>query len=218
MVYKVSIHYAPTIFTVLIFLIGLMIGIIVENYRLSSIRKSISESEIRWNDARLLNYYFINLEKNNCDLAFEENLEYNEKIYSYGKVIEQAIEASRFTPELEQEWRRYTLLQVQFLFGSIELKEKCNLDYSIVIHLFKKKNLTSEEEINNKLQSAILLDLKEKCGRKMMLVPLTADVDLLVVDYIVKRFNVTTYPSVIIDEKVFQGLTPKEELEKYLKC
>jgi hypothetical protein len=215
---EIKIHYAPAILTIFIFLIGLLIGIIFENYRLANIRKSISESEIRWNDARLLSYYIANLEKKDCELAFEKNLEYNEKIYSYGKEIEQAIEASRLTPELEEGWRRYTLLQVQFLLSSIELKEECNLNYSIVVHLFRRKNTTYEEEINNKLQRSILLDLKEKCGRNMMLIPITADMNLIVVDYIVKKFNITTYPSVIVNQKVFQGLTKMEELEKIVKC
>jgi protein-disulfide isomerase len=72
--------------------------------------------------------------------------------------------------------------------------------------------------MNNKLQRSILLDLKEKCGRNMMLIPITADINLIAVDYIVKKFNITAYPSVIVNQKVFQGLTKMEELEKIVKC
>lgn len=214
-----KVYLKPAIITLFIFLIGVMIGIAIDNYRLSSARKSISESEIRWNDARLLNLHLEKLGKDYCNLSLEENLAYNDEIYQYGRKIEKTIDAMRFTPEIEQEWRRYVLLQTQFWFNSIELKEKCEFDYHNVVHISRKKNLTTDEEINNKLQNSILIDLKEKCGRKMMLVPLTADVDLMVIDSIIKRFNITQYPAIIIDEKfVLQGLTTMGELEKYVEC
>ncbi len=219
MAHQIKMHIKPAILSVFILLIGVMIGILVDNYRVSQIRESISESEIRWNDALLLNLHLEKLGKNYCDLAFDENLNYNDKIYDYGRTTEKRIEATTFTPELEQEWRRYVLLQVQFWFNSIDLKEKCGFDYYNVVYISQKKNTANAEEINNKLQSSALLDLKEKCGNKIMLIPLTADADLTVIDAIVKQFSITEYPTVIIDEKyVLQGPTTIGELEKIVKC
>jgi hypothetical protein len=214
-----KLYLKPAIFTVFIFLIGVMIGIIIDNYRLSNARKDISESEIRWNDAQLLNLHLEKLGNNSCNLALEENLVYNDEIYKYGKTIEKTIEVTRFTPEIGQEWRRYVLLQTQFWFNSIDLKEKCGFDYHNIVYISRITNSTSQEEINSKIQSTILLDLKEKCGNKIMLIPLTADVNLIVMDSIIKQFNITSFPAVIIDEKyVFQGLTTMEELNKYTGC
>jgi len=212
-------HIKPAIITIFIFLLGLMIGIAIDNHRVSQVRKTISESEIRWNDALLLNQHLENLGNSSCDLALEENLKYNNAIYTYGRQIEKIIEATTFTPELEQEWTRYNLLQVQFWFNSIELKERCGFYYHNVVYISREKNTTNGEEVNNKLQSSVLLDLKEKCGNKIMLIPLTGDVDLIVMDSVIKQFDIIEYPSVIIDEKyVFQGLTTIEDLENIVKC
>ncbi len=219
MVDQMNMHIKPMILAIFIFSIGIMIGIAIDNYRVSQVRKSISESEIRWNDARLFSLHLEKLGNSYCNLAFDENLNYNGEIYKYGRGIEKTIDASRFTPELDQEWRRYVLLQVQFWFNSIDLKEKCGFDYHNVVYISRKKNSTNTEEINNKLQSSILLDLKEKCGKKMMLIPLTADIDLMVMDSTIKQFSITEYPTVIIDEKyVLQGVTAKEDLERIVKC
>jgi hypothetical protein len=219
MAYQINIHIRPAIIAIFIFLIGLMIGIAIDNYRVSQVRKTISESEIRWNDALLLNQHLEKLGNISCDLALDENLKYNDAIYTYGKQIEKTIEATTFTPELEQEWTRYNLLQVQFWFNSIELKERCGFDYHNVVYISREKSTTNGEKIDNKLQSSILLNLKEKCGNKIMLIPLTADVDLIVTDSVIKQFDIIEYPSVIIDEKyVFQGLTTIEELENIVKC
>lgn len=207
------------IFSLFIFLIGIMVGIWIDNYRISSIRSSLAETDIDSNDARLLSSYLQRFGKDYCAVALEQNLAYNNKIYQDGREIEEKIDANIFTPEVEQEWRRYTLLQVQFWLNSIELKDKCDFDYHNVVHLFREKNATREEEIDNKVQSSVLLDLKEICGRKMMLIPVTFDTNLIVVDAVAKQFNIKEYPAVIIDESsVFQGLTSKETLNSLLDC
>ncbi len=205
----------PTIF---VFLIGIMIGIWIENYRLRETRKALSEFEIIWNDAQLLNKYLEKMGNESCDLAFQQNLIFNDKIYKKGLEIEKMLKANLFTPEIIQEWTRYVLLQIQFWFNSIELRQRCNLDYHTAVHLYNIK-ISPIEKAENDVQSAVMLELKYKCGAKMMLIPLTADVDLIVVDSVLKKYNITKLPAIIIDEKyVFQGLTSLEQLEKIVKC
>jgi len=216
---KMNAYYKAGILTIIVFLLGAVFGIWLDNYRLSSIRETISQIDVNWNDARLLNVYFGMLGKNYCNLALEENLLYNDKIYKEGLEIEKAAEANRFTPELEQEERRYTLLQTQFWFNSQELKDKCNFTYNNVVHLYKQEDLTVGSDMDNKLQSSILMDLKEKCGNKIMLIPLAANLNLTIIDTITKQFNITTYPAIIVDEKtVFQGLTSLDSLEEVVHC
>lgn len=208
------------IFALLVLLIGIMIGIWLDNYRIDAIRNSISDSDINWNDVRLFDSYFKILGKNYCNSSLEQNLAFNDKIYSEGKEIEKRIESNSFifTSELEQEWRRYNLLQVQFWLNSIELKNQCNFSYHNIIYLYRiedKKNGNPDE----KTQSLVMLELKDKCGNKMMLIPLTSDINLIVIDSIIRQFNITKFPAVIIDEKtVFQGLTSLESLQKVVKC
>lgn len=214
-----NVYLKAVVPTVFLLLIGIMIGIWIDNYRLASARKAVSESEIDWNDAQLLHIYLGNLGKDDCELAFNQNLEYNNKIYEKGMEIEKVMKANVFTPEVKQEWKRYVLLQTQFWFNSIELKERCDLQYQNVVHLYRLENLPQEEFINNKVQSSVLLELKERCGNKIMLIPLTTDLDLVSVETIVKQYNIEQFPAVIVDEKyVFQGLTSLEELMKVVNC
>ena len=207
------------ILSLLVFFIGIMLGIWIDNYRLGSIRSALSEADINSYDARLLNSYLQNFGEEYCNVALEQNLAYNDKIYEEGRKIEDKINANIFTPEVEQEWRRYTLLQTQFWLNSVELKEKCGFDYHTVVHLFRQKNITRTEEINNKVQASVLLDLKDQCGNNIMLIPSTVDTNLIVVNAITKQFDVSEYPAVIIDESfVFQGLTTSDKLNELLQC
>ncbi|MEM5829015.1 MAG: hypothetical protein QXL09_03215 [Candidatus Aenigmatarchaeota archaeon] len=166
----------------------------------------------------MLNLYFQKLQKDYCELALEQNLAYNQKIYQEGLEIEFAEKANRFTPELIDQKRRYILLQTQFWFNSIELKERCNFTYHNVVYFYKHKNLTRKEVIDQKTQAAVLLDLKEICGNKIMLIPLAADLNLTVIDAIIKQHNITEYPTVIIDDIVLQGLRSLDELKELVEC
>jgi hypothetical protein len=220
MVDQMKTYLQAGVFAVLVLLIGIMIGIWLDNYRIDSIRNSISESDINWNDVRLLDSYFKNLGTGYCNLSLEQNLAFNDKIYSEGKEIEKRIESNSFifTSDLEQEWRRYNLLQVQFWLNSIDLKNQCKFGYHNVIHLSRIEDKKSGSP-DDKTQSLVMLELKDKCGNKIMLIPLTADVNLIVIDSIIRQFNITKFPAVIIDEKtVFQGLTSLDTLQKVVNC
>ncbi len=214
-----KVYIQAGILSLFVFFIGVMIGIWIDNTRLGNIRSALSEVDINSYDARLLNTYLQRFGKEYCDVALEQNLAYNDKIYEDGRKIEDKINANIFTPEVEQEWRRYTLLQTQFWLNSVELKEKCGFDYHTVVHLFRQKNTTTAEDINNKVQASVLLDLKDKCGNKMMLIPITVDTKLIVVEAVAKQFDISEYPAVIVDESfVFQGVTTKDKLNELLQC
>jgi len=217
-----NIYFKTLLLTVFVFILGAIFGIWIDNYRLAEVRTVISQIDVSSNDARLLNLYFGRLGLlggENCQLALDQNLIYNNKIYEEGLGIERAIEANKFTPELENEKQRYVLLQVQFWFNSIDLKAKCKFDYSNVVHLYEEKDISNEETAENELQSSILLELKQKCGNKIMLIPLETDLNLTVVDTITKQYNITKYPAIIINEEtIFQGVTPLADLENAVGC
>jgi len=213
-----NVYIKAAILTILVFFSGLILGIWLDQYRLQDVKKRITSLDVSWNDARLLYTYFQKIEKDYCELAFEQNLAYNHKIYKEGLEIELAEKTNRFTPELQEEKRRYVLLQTQFWLNSIELKEKCNFTYNNVVYLYKQHNLTRDEVIDQKTQASILLDLKERCGNKIMLIPLAADLNLTIIDAIKNQYKIEKYPAIIVDNIVFQGVTTLEKINEVTKC
>lgn len=211
-------YLKAAILTCLVFFAGLIFGIWIDQYRLQSVKERLAALDVSWNDARLLHLYFQRLEKDYCDLALEQNLIYNDRIYREGLEIEYAEKANRFAPELIDQKRRYILLQTQFWLNSLELKEKCNFNYNNVVYLYRQMNLTKEEAINQKAQSNVLLELKERCGNKIMLIPLAADLNLTIIDAMTKQYKINEYPAVIIDDMVFQGIKSVEELNEITQC
>jgi hypothetical protein len=214
-----SIYIQSLIVSILIFLSGIMTGIWIDNYRVSMVRKELLESSVYWDDSLFLTKYMDFFGKNSCELSLDFLLLFNEKIYKRGKEIEKIIRQNVFSPEMIEEWKKYTLLQANFWMNSVELKRKCNFTYHTVVHLqqFFAKNPSEISE--NRAQSTIMLNLKEMCGNRIMLIPLTVDLNLTSVDIVLSYYNITKLPAVIIDEKyIFQGLTPLEKLKELCGC
>ena len=221
MVYKIkkNIYLESLVIAVAIFLIGIMFGVWLDNYRVSKIREELLRDTIFWDDSLFLSKYSKLYGEDFCNESLKLNLAYNAKIYERGESIERAIKENKFTPELREELKKYTLMQAQFWINSIELKEKCNFTYHNVVHLQQFYPRTLEERVDNNAQARIMLNLKEKCGSRIMLIPLVADLNLTTVDAILAHYNISKLPAVIVDEKyIFQGLTSIDEINKYTGC
>lgn len=213
-----NIYAKAVIPTLLLFLIGMMFGIWLDNFRVTTAKKGISESEIDWNDAQLFNAYFRSIGVGLCNSALEQNLAYNEKIYEHGLQVEKVLKNNVFTPEVLQEWKKYNLLQVQFWLNSVELKKECVFDYHTVVHLDRLHPKSTVEEVGSRIQIQILLDLKNKCGNKIMLIPLDADLNLISIDAIVNQYSIQQFPAIVVDENiVLQGFS-LENLSNVIKC
>lgn len=207
------------IVTIFIFFSGIMVGIWIDNYRVSKVRKELLSDTVFWDDSLFLTKFTQLYGGNSCQEALKMNLLYNQKIYQRGKEIEDAIKLNKFTPEMKEELKRYTLMQIQFWLNSIELKKKCNFTYHTVVHLQQFFPKTEESRVENKAQSNVMLNLKNECGGKIMLIPISVDLNLTSAQAILLHYNITKLPAIIIDEKyVFQGLTSIDTLRKYTGC
>jgi len=214
-----NIYLQALVLTILIFLSGVMFGIWLDNYRLSSIRQTLLAESIFWDDTLFLTRYSKFYTKDLCNKSLELNLLYNQKIYEKGREIEEIIKRNIFTPEIKEELKRYTLMQAEFWLNSIELRKSCNLTFHTVVHLQEIFPKSIEAISDNKAQANIMLSLKEKCGNKIMLIPLNADLNLTSIDAILYEYNIKKLPAVIIDEKyVFEGLTSFATLNEIVQC
>lgn len=202
--------------TLVFLLVGFFFGMWFDNIRAQEIKEELSDIDIMWNDARLQSiYYEIFPNGELCDSALKGNLEFNKKIYEEGQKIDRYEKINRFAPNLITQKKRYALLQMQFWFNSIKLRERCDYNYSTVVYLYSHYNQDLSRV--QKVEGTLLYQLKEKYGSKMMLIPLPGDLGIVSVDVIKSKYNITKFPAVVINEKyVFEGLVNKTQVEGVL--
>ncbi|MBN2014698.1 MAG: hypothetical protein JW778_05915 [Candidatus Altiarchaeota archaeon] len=212
-----DVFWKAFVLTLIIFVIGVFIGMWIDNSRVEEVREEYKGMEISSNDARMQSLYYqiFRNSSNFCEPAIQENLRFSEKVYAEGLRIDEYEKVNKLAPSLIIDKRRYVLLKLQFWFNCIELKRNCNASYSNVVYFYSHYNTSMEENVH----SAVLMDLKEKCGRGMMLIPLPIDLDIATIDIIKKQYNITVTPTILIDERVkLEGLQSKTDLGEYVRC
>ncbi len=217
MVIQSDVFWKAGLVTMVIFLLGVYTGYWLDSGRVEQIRKEYKEMDIRWGDAKLQAMYY-NVFKNSsnfCGPAIEENLKFADRIYEDGVRIEQYEKINKLTPSLITEKTQYILLKLQFWLNSIELKKTCNANYINLVYFYSHYKGTIQESV----QGAVLLDLKNKCGRNLMLIPLPLDLNITTIDIIKEQYGIEKTPTILIDENIkLEGFQTKNELEKYITC
>jgi len=201
------------ILTIVVFLLGVFLGYALERNRVNDIEEQFQIIDLNWDDARLQSLYYQNLEPRFCDSAIEENLDFADKAYQEGLKIEEYEQANFLTNDLELEKRKYALLKVEFWLNSIVLRNKCDADYINLVYFFKNKP-DLETEAKQNTQSEILKELKEKYGKKLMLIPLPIDGDISMINIMETTYNISIVPTILINEKrKLEGLQSLDELD-----
>jgi hypothetical protein len=209
------------ILAALTFTAGLLVGVWLEGQRIEDIKAGLSEADLLFNDVRLQSFYHESFPTDEmfCEAAIAANLIYNERIYNDGKLLEAAEAAGKFsTEELLLQRKRYALQQLQFWLTTLQLKERCNANYTVLLHFWTYNLTDPSRRVEEQLQAAALLQLKEQCGPALMLSNVPVDLGLISVAALVNGNNITRTPAIMIDRTVLLGVQNLEKLGKYVSC
>lgn len=135
--------------------------------------------------------------------------ELGSKIDQYRQVTEEFAE-DPFYLQQKAEFNRREALYLSTLEG---LKKRCSINQTVVSYFYRKKELCPDCDP----QSFVLYDLKkelEKQGREneIALFSFDADLDIVPVGLLIKYYNITEYPCMVIEGKPYCGLYDKEAL------
>ncbi len=200
------------VLTCLVFVIGLMAGILIEASKVTFLEKKLKELEISKTDSEVKSSMLSLLNANPCE-AFEYEVEkLIPKVSKFGEELE-VFEATR--KGSYQEYlalkKEYTLMNLRYWMFVKSLKEKCNYSFVPILYFYSNKNCPACKD-----QGYVLSLLKKKYPKKVMIFAIDGDLDLESVSLLKKVYNITAYPSLIINGRVYKGLKTTSFLEKII--
>jgi hypothetical protein len=204
------------ILTLIIFNLGIFMGYMLENSRVSKINALSIDSELELLD-QMTQKNAINLLDLDCNTLVEENVKFGDKIFKEAQQIGKYEDANKIGTEIIIQHKRFDLLRSLFWMNSIEIKQKCNSDYHNVIYFYQYNGPSMEQKSKQAFFSNLLTNIKEKEGSNMMLIPLSADNNITSINLLLKKYNITELPTILIDEKIkLTEVNSSSEVEKYL--
>jgi len=204
------------ILTIIVFNIGIFMGYKLEASRLDKINEWYLQSEMELLDQRIQKDAFEFIEFN-CDSLVQENINFADRIFNEALVIKDYEDANKINSDIVLQHKKYDLLRTLFWINSMRIKEKCNSDYHNLVYFYQYNNPTINQESKQKFFSNLLIQLKEKKGNKIMLIPIAADNNIVAINLLVEKYEINEFPVILIDEEVkLTDVNTIEDIEKYL--
>ncbi len=203
-------HLIALLLTLSIFIIGFLLGYSLQGERINYIQLVGKEQRLEFDSLQLQSLYVRSLlQDENCAAigkALERNVDTLEKTRAR---IESFIKDNRGIEEYNLLKREYTLEQLRYWLLARETKAICKQDVLSVLYFY-----ASEDVCNDcRTQGSILTNLKNQFQDKVLVFALDASFAQEPVIALVKEsFNVTSLPTVILEDRSFTRFTSQDVL------
>ncbi len=204
------------IITLLVFLVGILFGMFVDNERFAYQNK---QSEIQRLDyeSLQLQYLYINYiaEQNETCTALSKALE--KTTSELGDLLDKVLSVKDQNPirnpDYENIYRSYLQSNFKYWILAERAKEKCNFQSVIILYFFSEKNCEICPE-----QGVVLTYFKKKFGENVLIFPVNVDLgqEETFIGLITSSYNVNTLPSLYIEGELYQGVVSKQDLSEIL--
>jgi len=152
-----------------------------------------------------------------CQDFVNENINFGDEIFQEAQQIQKYEDANKINGDIVFQHKRYDLLRTLFWMNSIVIKQKCNASYNDVVYFYKYNNPSIEQDSDQKALSNLLIELKNKYGNNVMLIPIAGDNNISSINLLMEQYSITQLPAILINEKIkLTQINSMSEIEKYL--
>ena len=184
--------------TLVLFFAILLLGLYLDDSRTSIVRSQLELAGSQADESRV-GLLFLQTFKDSpgfCD-AFNVQLEtVASNLGKLGYQLKRFGEASKLD-DLGSYKRKYAVANAELWLYSVNFKKQCGSSATTVLYFYPDTRVCGECEA----QARVLDQLKQKCGQKLLVFSLPADLDVGIVNTLKKQFAVERVPSLVVNEK-----------------
>lgn len=198
--------------TILIFIIGIFIGISIENKNISSAQNFYMISEADLMDS----YILTDLLSNNldCNVVRNETIDFANKIYEKSLLLEDYDEFAILMDDLTLLNKRYTLMKTLLWKSNLDNSIHCRDEINILVYLYDYNTDDLGLKAEQSVWSKLLLQLKNE-DENLILLPIAANLNVSSLNFILEDLNISQIPAVVVNnEKVFYDLDEKDRIKE----
>lgn len=212
-----SVFWEALILAIFIFAIGIFVGYLIEMNRTSKIVSLYQQSELDLLDVKIQNDIF-NLKSIDCKNAFNETINFADRIYGEAKILEKSEEANQITSGITLQHKKYDLLRVSLWANLLGIKEKCSGNFTILVYMYEYNSEDLEIKSLQSVFSKKLSEVKQQLGNKVILIPMAGNLEVNSINYLKGVYNITSLPVILINEKVrIDSIDKLKNLTAYIK-
>ena len=210
---RTRLYAAAFAITTIIFILGLLLGIIVEERRLSYVENKYKQDKINYESLQLQYLYLATLsEGEGCD-AFAATLNtYLKKLEETRIRLEGYAEKGNVFPtEFTELRRQYFIAELNYWLLARKTRETCDSDTVTILYFYTPRCSECEN------QGYVLDYLKRVFGDHLLIFALDASFEEEEMIPILKNtFNITSTPVMIVENKKLEGFIQEPDLKEFI--
>jgi len=206
-----SLYAAAFVLSVLVFSIGVYVGYLIDQSNQASISKEVEDISRKVESTQLL----MLLEDNSssfCPLYKSQLDSINEEVENIGYRLSY-LEEEKNVYDVPLK-KNYFVLEAQSYLLSKKIKERCGDKSVLLIYFYSNANCSSCKD-----QGDGILQVRDELRDRDIIVKIFSfdgDLGSPVADALKTQFSVSTYPSIIVDGKLYSGMMSREKLQSVL--
>ena len=211
-----NVFWQALLLAVTFLVIGMYLGISLEQGRLTEINDYYIQSEVSLIDILALDN-LIDTNSLNCEDLKSTNIALLDRVYEEARLLDDYESSGRMTNSITSLHKKYDVLRGYLWINSIQIKRNCGNDFNTLVYFYnyEEEDLTKKAEQN--VWSKILFEIKQERGDNVILIPIAADTGLESIGSMLKAYNISSFPVVIVNEGVvLNEIVTKEELLELL--
>lgn len=199
------------IVTTLIFVSGLMFGMLIGSQKVSELELTISKLDEDIQNADLQFLFFNTMNQNiSCKFLSHEASRLSEQADDLGREVSMYENSKKISEKSFYEMKkRYTSILIKDWLMVEKIKRTCGENYTTVLYFYSNNNCDRCQE-----QGIVLTYLKEKLKNEFLVFAIDGDISLEIVNLLKDAYGIKEYPSLVINGEVHNGFTDLDELKE----
>jgi len=193
---------------------GLILGFLIDNERVRWVIQTNREQEVDFSSLQLQYLYISGLEQSNASCSvFKKALETS--MADLGETLDKLLAYQKDSGINENEYglltRKYALDNLRFWIFAQKTRALCDLNFVTVLYFYSEKQCPICPS-----QGVLLTYFKKKFGDDLLVFPINVDLNENLVKIVTTRYNITSYPSLVVDKDEISGFTDKDTLRSLI--
>lgn len=204
------------IITFLIFTLGLSLGFVIDQKRVTWIEETSKEQELDYKSLQLQYLYLNTLENNekSCDIlsgALKSTLITLSETLEDIEDFKENTKLNRW--EYEVLLRKFTIDNLNYWLFAEKSKKLCDMDAVSILYFFSRENCKICPN-----QGVLLSYFKTILEDDLLIFPIDSDLkkDEPIISLLESVYDVESYPTLIIEDTPYRRIVPKEELGRII--
>ena len=214
---KKHVFWQAFFITALFFILGLVLGVYMEQLRADATNVNFYNSEVSLYDSFALGQV-LQTSNASCAIMKEDITKFADQIYTEAQQLEQYDESNKLTESVKIIHRKYDLLRTLLWINIMNVEEKnpnCHINTVVYLYIYDTPDVSIKAQ--QTAMSRVLQQMKSEEGDNVVLLPIATDQKVDSLDFLLQKYNVTQSPAIVINQKyILYQIDTAAEIENYL--